>query len=217
MAGGERQCRELPVRAGRRRAPGDGGLRRAHARAVRRRTQAGAVSLRVLPPDVRRNPTRTGLVEPAVVRRRCHAGLRMTSGMDGIDDIEAIKKVKARYFRTMDTKDWDGMRRVFTDDVVMDTTASGGSVITGADEFIDFLKQAIGPAVTVHQGHMPEIEITSPSTATGIWALEDWVQWEAGGIHGFGHYYETYEKTDGEWRIKSSTLTRLRLDVDGAQ
>jgi len=137
--------------------------------------------------------------------------------MGGMDDIESIKKLKARYFRTMDTKDWDGMRRVFTDDVVMDTTASGGSVINGADEFIDFLKQAIGPAVTVHHGHMPEIELTSPSTATGVWALEDWVKWESSGIHGFGHYYETYEKADGEWRIKSSTLTRLRLDVDGEQ
>jgi uncharacterized protein (TIGR02246 family) len=135
---------------------------------------------------------------------------------DIVNDLEAIKQLKARYFRTMDTKDWDGMRQVFTDDVVMDTTASGGNVITGADEFIAFLRQALDGAVTVHQGHMPEIEITSPTTATGIWALEDWVRWEAGGLHGFGHYHETYEKTDGQWRIKSSTLTRLRMDPDGA-
>jgi uncharacterized protein (TIGR02246 family) len=131
-----------------------------------------------------------------------------------MDDIEAIKRLKARYFRTMDTKDWDGMREVFADDVVMDTTGSGGNVITGADEFIAFLKQTLGDAVTVHHGHMPEIELTSPTTATGIWALEDWVRWEAGGIHGFGHYHETYAKTDGTWRITSSTLTRLRMDPD---
>jgi hypothetical protein len=31
---------------------------------------------------------------------------------------------------------------------------------------------------------------------------------------GFGHYHETYEKSgDGEWRIKSSTLTRLHVDM----
>ena len=134
--------------------------------------------------------------------------------MSDADDIEAIKRLKARYFRTMDTKDWAGMRQVFTDDVTIDTTASGGNVVTGADAFIDFLKQTLAGAVTVHQGHMPEIEITSPTTATGIWALEDWVRWEAGGLHGFGHYHETYEKTDGQWRIKSSTLTRLRMDAD---
>ena len=44
----------------------------------------------------------------------------------GVDDIEAIKQLKARYFRTMDTKDWAAMQLVFTDDVVVDTTASGG-------------------------------------------------------------------------------------------
>ena len=52
-----------------------------------------------------------------------------------MDDIEAIKQLKARYFRTMDTKDWNGMREVFTDDVVVDTTSSGGGVVRGADEF----------------------------------------------------------------------------------
>ena len=34
------------------------------------------------------------------------------------DDIEAIKQLKARYFRTLDQKDWAGYRAVFTDDVV---------------------------------------------------------------------------------------------------
>ena len=60
-----------------------------------------------------------------------------------MDDIEAIRLLKARYFRTMDTKDWDGMRQVFTDDVVIDTTDSGGGVVTGADEFMTFLRGAL--------------------------------------------------------------------------
>ncbi|MBV9515221.1 MAG: hypothetical protein JO280_14460, partial [Mycobacteriaceae bacterium] len=29
----------------------------------------------------------------------------------------------------------------------------------------------------------------------------------------YGHYHETYEKIAGDWRIKSSTLTRLREDI----
>jgi len=111
---------------------------------------------------------------------------------------------------------------VLLGDRIMVMTAQPGKVkakilvITGADEFMDFLQQTLGDAVTVHHGHMPEIEITSPTTATGIWALEDWVTWPTAGIHGFGHYHETYAKTGGQWRIQSSTLTRLRLDVDGA-
>ena len=58
-----------------------------------------------------------------------------------MDDIEAIKQLKARYFRTMDTKDWAAMRQVFTDDVVMDTSSSGGGVVSGADEFLAFLSR----------------------------------------------------------------------------
>src|SRR6187431_692227 len=96
------------------------------------------------------------------------------------DDFEAIRQLKARYFRTMDTKDWAGMRQVFTDDVVIDTSESGGDVVGGADAFIGFLQDVLGDAVTVHQGHMPEIEVTSPTTATGVWALHDIVIWPSG-------------------------------------
>jgi ketosteroid isomerase-like protein len=131
-----------------------------------------------------------------------------------VDDVEAIKQLKARYFRTMDTKDWDGMRRVFTDDVTVDTSSSGGGVVHGADAFIAFLRDIIADVVTVHHGHMPEISLTSATTATGIWAMEDMLRWPNGmELHGYGHYRETYEKTGDEWRIKTTTLTRLRVDV----
>jgi len=131
-----------------------------------------------------------------------------------VDDIEAIKRLEARYFRTMDTKDWDAMRQVFTDDLVMDTTGSGGDVITGGDEFMTFLRGALADVLTVHHGHMPEIELTSPTTATGVWSMEDMVRWPDGReLHGYGHYHETYEKGADGWRIKTSTLTRLRMDI----
>ena len=34
------------------------------------------------------------------------------------DELEAIRQLKARYFRFMDTKDWDAWRELFTDDVL---------------------------------------------------------------------------------------------------
>jgi uncharacterized protein (TIGR02246 family) len=135
-----------------------------------------------------------------------------------VDDVEAIKQLKARYFRTMDTRDWAGMRQVFVDDVVIDTTASGGNVVTGADEFLAFLQEALAGAVTVHHGHMPEIELTSATTATGVWALQDVIVWPNGmRLQGYGHYHEAYEKADGRWRIASSTLTRLHVDMSGSE
>lgn len=131
-----------------------------------------------------------------------------------MDDIEAIRQLKARYFRTLDTKDWEGLRRVFTDDVVIDTTGSGGGRVTGAGAFVGYLEEVLAGTVTVHQGHMPEIEVTSDTSATGVWALHDIVIWPGGArLDGYGHYHETYEKVGGEWRIASSTLTRLHTDL----
>lgn len=130
-----------------------------------------------------------------------------------MNDIEAIKQLKARYFRTLDTKDWTGLRQVFADDVTIDTTESGGNVITGADAFVAFLQETLGDRPTVHHGHMPEIELVSDTEARGIWALADIVAFPDGGtLHGYGHYHESYTKTDGSWRITSLKLTRLRME-----
>ncbi len=129
-----------------------------------------------------------------------------------MDDIEAIRQLKARYFRLLDTKDWDGFRALFTDDVEIDTTDSGGGVESGADTFVAFVREALSSAVTVHHGHTAEIELDSPTTAHGIWAMQDLLIWDNGArMDGYGHYHETYVKTDGGWRIASSKLTRLHM------
>jgi hypothetical protein len=130
------------------------------------------------------------------------------------EDEEAIKQVKARYFRLMDTKDWDGLAGVFTDDVEIDVTSEGGGVTRSVQEYMPFLKDVLGDVTTVHHGHMPEIELTSPTTARAIWSFEDELWWPDGAplkyMHGYGHYHETYEKTAGGWRIKTMRISRLK-------
>jgi SnoaL-like domain len=132
-------------------------------------------------------------------------------------DIEAIKQLKARYFRLMDTKDWAAFREVFAPDVVVDVSADGGGTYEGVAPFLEMLEPTLRDVVTVHHGHMPEIELTSPTTATGVWAMEDLLRFSDGGpvatVHGWGHYHDTYVKLDGTWRIASTRLTRLRIDV----
>jgi SnoaL-like domain len=131
-------------------------------------------------------------------------------------EIEALKQLKARYCRLLDAKDWTAWRQIFTDDFVSDTSKAGGKVIEGADDFVAFTRGNLKKPsqVTAHQVHAPEIELTSPTTATGIWALEDVVRLSPGlNLRGYGHYHETYEKIDGRWLIRTSTLTRLREDV----
>ncbi|MES2490667.1 MAG: nuclear transport factor 2 family protein [Pseudomonadota bacterium] len=136
--------------------------------------------------------------------------------IEALKDIEAIKQLKARYCRFLDAKDWAAWRGIFTDDFVSDTTGAGGKLVVGADAFVAMVIKFLGrpKQVTAHQVHAPEIELTSASTAKGIWALEDFVRFGFGlNLRGYGHYHETYEKVDGQWLIKSSTLTRLREDL----
>ena len=138
--------------------------------------------------------------------------------------IEDIKTLKARYFRCMDNKDWPGLQAVFAPDVVADFRDATGTrdetlLTHGAALYVKNLVPILQNIVTTHHGHMPEIEITAPTTATGIWAMEDllWVQDGAPvpykTMRGFGHYHETYEKRDGVWVIATIRLSRLRVDL----
>jgi hypothetical protein len=135
--------------------------------------------------------------------------------------IEAIKQLKARYFRCMDTKQWNGWNEVFTADALMDVSEErppgskeGPLILNGAEKIIATVSKLLDGVVTVHHGHMPEIEVTSDTTARGIWSMEDKLRWPDGKttLHGYGHYHETYEKAGGNWRIKTLKLTRLRVD-----
>ncbi len=135
--------------------------------------------------------------------------------------IEEIGRLKASYFRCLDTKDWACIATLFTPDAtaVYNVEGSGAlatpdNPVTGNEAIAAFIQRAVEHLVTIHHGHMPEIEITSPTTATGIWAMLDILQ-EPGGenlVHGWGHYHETYERIDGRWQIRTLRLTRLRVD-----
>jgi uncharacterized protein (TIGR02246 family) len=134
-----------------------------------------------------------------------------------MDDIEEIKKLKARYFRALDSKDWDAYGNVFSEDCIVDLTRASGPKVQGREEF-----RAYGRSLTivqsVHNGHMPEIELTGPDTATGVWVLEDYNIWEDGTQnHGWGHYLETYVKRQGRWYIKNMALSYLRIDTECPQ
>jgi hypothetical protein len=98
-----------------------------------------------------------------------------------------------------------------------DDAADRRGVTTGNREIAAFVRASIDEVTTVHHGHTPEIDVTSSTSATGIWAMEDHLWWPEGSpiskMHGYGHYHETYEKLDGRWLITSTTLTRLRTDV----
>jgi hypothetical protein len=152
-----------------------------------------------------------------------------------MDDIErlcaiaAIRQVKARYFRGVDTNDGDLVRSILAEDCVLDYTGCCTDPATGRD-FIPAMNVVLrgrdswlsdGMArfgiVSVHQGHDADIEITGETTARGIWAMTDRLFFPPGGdfavMTGYGHYRETYERVADTWLLKTTHVTRIRVEA----
>jgi hypothetical protein len=139
--------------------------------------------------------------------------------LERLEAIEAIRHLKARYFRLIDTKQWDELRDVFAADLKI-VTPDGKVWLEGGDAYADSLKFGLENAVSCHQGLTGEIQVTDANNARGIWAMQDVIEWADRhpregwkAIVGRGHYHETYRREAGGWRIATLTLTRLRLDI----
>jgi hypothetical protein len=132
-------------------------------------------------------------------------------------EIERIKALKSRYCRYLDTKQWDKWATLFADDFTF-TSGEGGR-----EERIQALAAERQNATTVHHVHSPEIVMTGPETARGIWALHDYVEFPEiattgpakgyRGMIGAGHYEEEYRKVGDDWKISYMRVTRTRCDA----
>lgn len=139
-------------------------------------------------------------------------------------EIEAIKQLKARYQRAVDTKDWDLMRDVLAPDA-KSVYSDGKHAFEGRDAIIEFLANPHGlgntDVVSMHHAHTPEIEITGETTAKGKWYLEDFVisalpsDGAPNGtvLHGTGIYIDQYVKIDGEWLLQETGYERIFEDI----
>jgi hypothetical protein len=132
-----------------------------------------------------------------------------------MSDKEEIMELKARYFRFLDTKQWEAIRDLFTENMRFYRNEETEPSATSSAEFVASLERLLSPAVTVHHGHMPEIDITGPNSASATWALFDYVDDPSRNvaIKGYGRYYDQLEKgPDGRWRISELRVVRTRVD-----
>ena len=141
-----------------------------------------------------------------------------SSALRELLDLEELRRLKARYFRAVDTIQWDDFGSVFTVDAVLQMPEVDLEV-RGRDAIVDAVRTSLGDVHTVHHGHMPELDITGPDTATGIWAMFDYLLWpraesgERRTLQGYGHYFEQYQRVEGRWHIASTRVERLRVDL----
>jgi hypothetical protein len=131
-------------------------------------------------------------------------------------EIELIKQLKYRYLRCIDQKLWDDLDDLFVPDAVA-SYSGGAHAFEGRDAIVGFLRDAMASEqfLSSHRCHHPEISLTSPTTATGIWALEDTVLMLDYGLslRGAAFYTDEYVKDDGTWRISSTGYKRTFEEI----
>ncbi|WP_333890266.1 nuclear transport factor 2 family protein [Mycolicibacterium gadium] len=138
------------------------------------------------------------------------------SGDTALIVIQDLYQAKAKYCRTLDTKDWEEFATVLAPDVRLDLSDGNPDIepIIGRDEVIAAIKESVAGARTVHQVHIPEVEISGGGDeAQAIWPVQERVIWDNGtSLTAFGHYHDRWVRTDGQWALAESKLTHIIMD-----
>ena len=132
--------------------------------------------------------------------------------MNELIEKDQIKELKARYFRGLDTKNWELFASTMSDDV-KGRYSDGKLSFDGREPLVGFMQEnlSIGTVITMHHGHHPEIQINENATeATGTWYLQDMVIDLVGKtrLYGAAIYKDEYRKEDGEWKISHTGYSR---------
>ncbi len=128
-------------------------------------------------------------------------------------DQEEIRRLKYRYCRCIDTANQAELRELFVEDASV--CYIGGSYrfeAQGRDKILEALAFAFhSEAVAVHNVHHPEIDIISPTEATGVWYLRDWFLNLRHKIvtDGTALYRDRYVKRDGKWLFQHQSYERV--------
>ena len=137
--------------------------------------------------------------------------------MIDLQELELIKRLKYKYFRALDTNNWDLLRTCLSEDCTA-RYDSGKYSFDGREAIMEFLSTSMSPAdmITLHQAHHPEIEISDDTHATGIWYLQDQVISTEHNftLRGAGFYHDEYIKIDGEWKISATGYERTYEEVE---
>jgi hypothetical protein len=133
-------------------------------------------------------------------------------------EIEAIKQVKYRYLRAVDTRDWDLLESTLAEEATS-AYSSGKLSYNGRDAIVAFLRESMPEKdmLTSHKVHHPEITLTGPDTADARWGLEDVVIILSAGLtlRGAAIYEDKMVKRNGEWRIAHTGYRRLYEETCG--
>jgi len=127
-----------------------------------------------------------------------------------LEDAEAIRTLKHRYFFCCDRKDPKGMRACFADGPVhIDYGAVG--TFDRADALVKVFTE-VGChdyMVEMHHGMNPQIEVLDEGKARGKWSLHYFlINTQTKGLTQLAGFYEDeYKKANGAWKIAKTRFT----------
>jgi ketosteroid isomerase-like protein len=119
---------------------------------------------------------------------------------------EAIKELRYRYGRSIDSRSWDEFLDLFTDDATCNYVGLGS--FTGHEELRELAEDYIESnyEYTCHLFHHPILEVDGDE-ATGSWLLEALLAHHDGTFEWRqGRYTDDYRRVDGEWKFAGVSL-----------
>lgn len=122
-------------------------------------------------------------------------------------DVAALKALKYRYLRTLDTKQWEEFADCFVPDATGDY---GGLTFDTRDDLVAYLRANLGArVVTMHHVHHPEIDVTGDA-ATMRWYLHDKVIVPEHRflLEGAAFYTDRCVRTDAGWKLAHTGYER---------
>ena len=131
----------------------------------------------------------------------------LESRLAKLEAVEAIRRLKARYFNACDEKDADTVEACFLPDATVDAGPAIGKFDNAADFVAIFREMGCKPnIIDMHHGTNAEIEVISATEAEGLWALYFFtIDTEARAMRQLaGIYRDRYQKTDQGWKIAES-------------
>lgn len=145
--------------------------------------------------------------------------------------IEQIKQVKSRYCRGVDTKDIDILTSAVAEQLTQDFTEAMHDPASGykpniqippstlpRDKAVRNIMYGLKNIITVHQVLCPDIKVIDENNAIGVWSMSDNVFLKEGTgyaplMSGYGYYHDTYVREDDGWKIASTRVTRLYVNI----
>ena len=122
--------------------------------------------------------------------------------LHALADRIAVEDLLTRYATTVDRRDWDGYRNVFTDDAEIDYTSAGGIAGT-VDEVVEFLSTTLD-MFEMTQHLVSNVDVTVDGDTATVTAMFNNPMRLPGGEVWFtgGWYHHDLVRTADGWRSR---------------